>query len=124
MDENKLKAIVKEVVDEAVEPIKLDLVSVKTDLNDLKIDVSSVKTDLNDLKIDVSSVKTDLVEVKDIVENRLHPALITIETTIKGYGDMYKVNDSNIRKMEKRLETLEEDSGVDVPQEFQLADVA
>jgi len=48
-------------------------------------------------------------------------AVIELEKTIKGYADMYKINDSNIRRMEKRLETLEEDAGVDVPPELQLA---
>ena len=36
------------------------------------------------------------------------------------YGDMYKINDSNIRKVEERVETLEEDSGVNVPPELRL----
>ena len=33
---------------------------------------------------------------------------------------MYKINDSNIRKVEERVETLEEDSGVNVPPELRL----
>jgi len=47
-------------------------------------------------------------------------SLMTIEKELKGYADMYKINDSNIRKMEKRLETLEEDTGVEVAPELQL----
>ena len=47
-------------------------------------------------------------------------AVVDLESTVKGYADMYKINDSNIRRMEKRLETLEEDSGVDVPPELKL----
>ena len=37
---------------------------------------------------------------------------------------MYKINDSNIRKMEKRVETLEENTGIKPPPEFALADVS
>ena len=47
-------------------------------------------------------------------------SLITIEKELKGYADMYKINDSNIRRVEKRLKTLEEDADVDVPPEFKL----
>lgn len=49
-------------------------------------------------------------------------AIVKLESTVNGYGDMYKINDSNIRKMEKRLETVEEDAGIEVPPEFQLQD--
>ncbi len=51
-------------------------------------------------------------------------SLMTIEKELKIYGDMYKINGSNIKKMEKRLEIVEEDAGIEAPPEFQLADVA
>lgn len=51
-------------------------------------------------------------------------AIVELESTVKGYADMYKINDSNVRKMEKRLEKVEEKSDIDVPPEFQLADVS
>lgn len=47
-------------------------------------------------------------------------AVLELESTVKGYADMYKINDSNIRRMEKRLEPLEEKIGVSVPPELQL----
>lgn len=47
-------------------------------------------------------------------------AVMELESTVKGYADMYKINDSNIRRMEKRLEPLEEEAGVDVPPELKL----
>jgi len=47
-------------------------------------------------------------------------AVVELEKTVKGYADMYKINDSNIRKMEKRLEPLEEKADVSVSPEFLL----
>lgn len=34
-------------------------------------------------------------------------SVATIEQTIKVYGDMYKMNNDNARKLEKRVETLD-----------------
>jgi len=53
-------------------------------------------------------IKDEQAELRNLVETRVLPPLVYIETTVKGYADMYKVNDSNIRRMEKRLETVEE----------------
>lgn len=47
-------------------------------------------------------------------------AIVELESTIKGYADAYKANDTNIRKAEKRLEILEEDAGVNIPPELQF----
>lgn len=47
-------------------------------------------------------------------------SLITIEGELKAYADMYKINDSNIRRVEKRLEILEGDAGIEVPPELKL----
>ena len=49
-------------------------------------------------------------------------AIVKLEQTVNGYADMYKINDSNIRKMQKRLEIAEEDAGVDVPPELHSED--
>lgn len=51
-------------------------------------------------------------------------SLMQIEATLNGYADMYKINDANVRKVEKRVETLEENAGIESPQEFTLADVS
>lgn len=50
--------------------------------------------------------------------------LVSIESKLNAYGDMYKINDSNVRKVEKRLETLEENASITPPTEFILADVS
>lgn len=53
----------------------------------------------------------------------LQASSITIENTINGHGDMYKINNSNDKKLEKRIETLEENAGIIPPPEFTLAEV-
>lgn len=58
MDEGKLKAIVEEVVNKAVDPIKQDL-------NGVKEGLSGVKRDLGEAKEDLAGVKGELVEIKE-----------------------------------------------------------
>lgn len=54
----------------------------------------------------------------------LQSSVVTIENTINGHGDMYKINNSNAKKLEKRIEVLEDKSGVVPPPEFTLAEVS
>lgn len=42
-------------------------------------------------------------------------SLVTIENTIKGYGDMYKVNKEKNEKLDQRLEKVEDHLGI-IPQ--------
>jgi hypothetical protein len=46
----------------------------------------------------------------DIIENQLLPSVLETENTLKSYGDMYRLNDDNIRKVEKRVQTLEDNA--------------
>lgn len=50
-------------------------------------------------------------------------ALVNIESKLDVYGDMYKINNSNAKKLEKRMETLEDNTGITPPPEFTLAEV-
>lgn len=50
-------------------------------------------------------------------------SVVTIENTINAYGDMYKINNSNAKKLEKRVETLEDNAGVTPPPELTLTEV-
>lgn len=105
MDENKLRSIVKEVVDEAVSPIKQQLDGVVNRLDGIEGQLNNPDTGL------------------EAINRRLDAntgAVVELEKTVKGYADMYKINDSNIRRMEKRLEPLEKDAGRDVPPELHL----
>lgn len=98
MDEDKLKTIVEDVVNKAVKPIKQTLDGVTARLDDSDTGLAAINR-----RLDSNT-----------------GAIMELEKTVKGYGDMYKINDSNIRKMETRLETVEEDSGLNVPHELLL----
>lgn len=98
MDEDRLRTTVKEVVNEAVDPIKKQLDGVVTRLDDPDTGLAAINR-----RLDANTA-----------------AVVGLESTVEGYADMYKINDSNIRRMEKRLEPLEEDAGRDVPPELKL----
>ena len=46
------------------------------------------------------------IEVKETLVQHSH-ALVSIESTLKIYGDMYDANRVNIEKLDKRVSTLE-----------------
>ncbi len=57
MDENKLKAIVEEVVNKAVDPIKEDLNEVKETLEDHTRRLEALAGDVEQLHLDVVGIK-------------------------------------------------------------------
>mgnify|MGYP001590755792 CR=1 FL=1 len=101
MDENKLKSI----VEDAIKPV-LD------QLNDPDTGLAAINRRLDD-------PDTGLKRINERLDANT-AAVVELESTITGYADSYQANDANIRKVEKRLETLEEDAGVNVPPELQL----
>src|SRR3989344_2236404 len=124
-------------------PVRKDLKSVKqslnrhdTDLGNLSKNLTSVKSaqsqfgkdlvlvkqTLNRHDTDLAKIRNDINTIKETQETHTS-SLLTIETTIKAYGDMYKINDDNIRKVEKRTETLEEKAGIETPEELILLKV-
>ena len=109
MDEDKLKNIVGEVVNKAVEPIIQRLSGVEDRLGGVEGELHDPDTGLSAInrRLDVNTA-----------------AIVELEAIINGYGDTYKINDSNIRKMQKRLETLEDHAGIDILPELHLSDVA
>lgn len=63
--------------------------------------------------------------LKSLTENvdTLESSVVNMETTISVYGDMYKINDDNARKLEKRIKVLEDNSGIEPPSELTLLNV-
>lgn len=119
MDENKLRAVVKEVVSEAVSPIKKQLDVVVSKLDGVVRRLDDPDTGLEAINRRLDDPDTGLAAInKRLDANTV--AVMELESTVNGYADMYKINDSNIRRVEKRLEPLEEKAGVDVPPEYQL----
>lgn len=103
----------KQILDEALKPIK-------DEQSEFGKEQAEFRNRLNEVSEGQKSLQKEVADLKNTIETRVLLPLIYIETTVKGYVDSYKINDSNIRRMEKRLETLEEDVGVDVPPELKL----
>lgn len=70
----------------------------------------------------LDTLKSSVVTIENTVET-LKSSVVTMETTINVYGDMYKINNDNAKKLEKRVETLEDKAGVESPPELTLAEV-
>ena len=65
MDENKLKAIVEEVVNRAVDPIKEDLSGVKEDLSGIKETLKDHTRRLEALSGDIEQLHDDVKGIRD-----------------------------------------------------------
>ena|SRR3989338_5411152 len=112
------------LLDEALKPLKEGRDELRQDLQEVKHTQGQLAEDLKEVKDTQGQLAEDLKEVKDTQERQLLPSVVTIETTIKAYGDMYKINNSNSKKLEKRIEVLEDKSGIAPPPEFTLTDVS
>ncbi len=91
MDANNIKSIVEEVVNKAIDPIKKQLGGVEERLGGIE-----ARLDDPDMGLERLNKRMDANTA----------AVMKLEETVNGYGDMYKINDSNIRKTEKRLENF------------------
>ena len=81
--------------------------------------LDKVDDKLEGMEDKLGSMEDKLDDMSDTLDAHTG-SLITIEKELKGYADMYKINDSNIRRMEKRLETIEENTDIDVNPDYQL----
>ena len=112
----------KKLLDESLKPIKIDIHSLKTDVGTLKTTVSSLQTGLAQTNKEIKLIKkTQDQVVKDL--GQLKPAVAYIETTVKGYADMYKINNDNMKKLEKRTEKLEQKAKIEPSPELILVGV-
>lgn len=67
--------------------------------------------------------ETGLERINDKLDANTE-SVTNIEQTIKVYGDMYKMNNDNAKKLEKRVEKLEEKANIEPPPELTLAEVS
>lgn len=76
--------------------------------------LTPIKKQLGDIEERLDDPKNGLVAINRRLDANTG-SLVTIERDIKAYGDMYKINNSNARKLEKRVEDLEENTGIIPP---------
>ncbi len=129
-DAQLIKTIQKAVKDE-IRPLKDQVEIVKSKISTLDLfqkvttnNISTIKEQQSVMNEKLGSLQEDLAEVKEIVEERLYPSVMEIELNIKAYGDMYKINNDNSKKLDYRLKVVEEKSGIKPDPEFSLAEVA
>ena len=77
---------------------------------------------LEPIKEKQESHSTELANIGNKLESH-SAALVNIESKLDAYGDMYKINNSNAKKLEERIETLEENANITPPPELTLAEV-
>lgn len=71
----------------------------------------------------IDELQEDLQDVKSTQDKQVLPSVTYIETHIKAYKDAYQTNNANAKKLEKRVEVLEDQADIIPPPEYILAEV-
>ncbi len=102
----------------------------KDELRSLKDLLEIIKNKVDKMEAFQNVTMQQVRDIKDqqsVMNGKLDShseALVSIESKLDAYGDMYKINDSNVRKVERRTEALEDKVGVIPPQEHILVDAS
>lgn len=113
MNEDQLLKKIQQLIKEEIRPIKdiAELTKKKVDSHDIFLH-STVEN--------VRSIK----ELQSLMNEKLDQhteSLINIEHTNKIYGDMYKLNNDNMKRLKRRIEKLEDSAGIEPQPEDTLA---
>lgn len=73
-----------------------------------------------DLRKITKEIQKEQTELRRIIEEQVLPPVIYVETTIKSYADRYVANEDHIRRLDKRLNTVEADLGIHPPEELTI----
>lgn len=68
----------------------------------------------------LKKISKELNELKSIIEVRILPSLSYVETTVKSYADRYVTNEDHIGRLNTRLHTVEENLGIQPPEELTI----
>lgn len=124
MSEDELLNQIGELIDKKITPVK-ELVEVIEDkVSSARLSWDVTVSQVRAIREQQSVMNKKLDEHSDVLSNRIYPSVVTIENEIKTYSDMYKINNDNAKKLEKRVETLEEEAGITPPPEFTLVEVS
>ena len=74
--------------------------------------LAPVKEDLADVKQTQKQILSDVQTLKGSV--------LTLEQKVGSYVDSYQENQRNIERLDTRLDTLEEDLGIEPPEELRV----
>lgn len=114
MTDDQLVKVIQKAIKEEIRPLKDQVEIVKSKMNsrDLFQTVASentrtIKEQQSVMNAKLDTLQEDLSKVKELQENRIYPSVVEIEYTIKAYGDAYKINNDNSKKLDKRLGVVE-----------------
>lgn len=105
MNEDELLKKIQQLIKEEIRPVKdiAELTKKKVDSQDLFL--HSTAENVRRIKEQQSLMNEKLDQHTE--------SLINIEHTNNIYGDMYKLNNDNIKKLERRIEKLEDSTGIE-----------
>lgn len=102
--------MIAEVMQQSLQPVKSDIIGIKSDVRtlkndvqELKVDMKLAKADIQELKDDMKSVKADISELKVEVEN-LKCDMKEAKTDISALKDKIESVQSEIQLIETSLE--------------------
>src|SRR5258708_36393174 len=119
VDDNfqKLEKLI-EVVKEITEVTNDKVEKIGLFMNVTSGQVRMIKDQQSVINKKLDALGKDLKQVRETQDDRLLPLVVTIENEIKVYSDMYKLNNDNMKKLEKRLEVIEDQTVVTPDPEF------
>lgn len=95
----------------------LEIVNNKVGKLETHLTVRSATLDL--LKDQQSVMNQKLDEVQETLDSHT-ASLMNIEATLEGYADAYKVNKSNIERLDERLSKAEDQLDIPIPPELAI----
>lgn len=116
------REIIKEEIKSAILPIKEILEILQHKVSQLELFQHAAAANIRMIK-DQQSVMNEKLDNHTVSLDNHTASLINIENELGVYGDMYKLNNDNMKKLEKRLESVEDKSGIEPPPELTLVEL-
>ena len=75
---------------------------------------------LKSINEEQKGIREEQAELRKIIEERVLPPVIYVETTVKSYADRYVANADHIGRLQKRVSTVEDKLGIQPPEELTI----
>lgn len=79
--------------------------------------LTALDQNYNELKQEVTNLNEKFENLSETVET-IKGFILNIENTLEGYGDMYKVNQDYILRLQSPIQNVEKKNGIDAPEEL------
>lgn len=74
---------------------------------------------LNPLRKDIQGLKENVSDLKEGVD-LLKVSVLSLEQTVGSYADSYKENQRNIKRLDTRLNVVEEELSIEPPEDLKI----